>query len=340
MARENEETPVSDQILSIALRPQSLEGLVGQEKLSKAIKGYGKKPLAWMFVGPPGTGKTTISRIIALSYQGPEAEFGSPSKKLWKRRSDFDISEINASHFRGVEDIERIVRMSEYMSRPPTLQRVVILDEAQRMSAPAQNMLLQPFESGSGATVWMICTTDPQKIIPALRSRCVTFKLAPLRAQGVRELVEKVGKKIDLKARDAEKLSEELMAADVRSPRSIVQAIEKFRSNGGNAKEAAWVQVSDAEPVETMKICRAIASGKWSTAAPLLKALAPEDADGVLRAMMGYLRSVLFSGGAAAPAAAQTIERLARITFLSDYEKSAALAAILFEGARKFRSVK
>ena len=323
--------------LAIELRPQTLKELVGQEAVHRQIVQLGPKPIAWMFAGPPGVGKTTTARILALSYQDPDGKFGEPSKKLRKARNDYDIQEVNAAHFRGVEDIERLVDVSQYIPRPPTRRRVIILDEAQRMSAPAQNMLLQPFESGHAeTTVWMICTTDPGKIIKALQDRCTKIRLHPLRAADVRELASTAGAAAGLKPKRAKKLAEALLVADVTSPRLIVQAAERMAANGGDAEAAATGLGDELEGVDTLAICRAVADHKTKELAAMLKDLPADATDPVLRSVLGYLRAVILGGGPRLQrlAACDTVERLAGITYLDDHAKRAAMAAILMRGAK------
>lgn len=327
-----------EDILAVAERPRSLDAMVGLESLARSLRAYGSKPRAWMFVGPTGVGKTTLARILAVSLQCEHAPFGNPCTACLERRDagQFQIDEVNASKFRGVEDIEKLVNTSAYMPRPPTQRRVIILDEAQRMSAPAQNLLLKPFEDGPRSTAWIVCTTDPQKILPALRARPALFKVPSLRAEGVRELVKRTCKSVGCK-KGRKKLAECLLTAGVFSPRLVVQAVEQMVASG-DPEQAASQFGSDRQSSETLQICRATLEADWVRLKPLLKALNPEESDNAIRALMGYLRSVLLgqSSGNTTRSAAEGVQILAKVLFLPEQEKHAVFPGIVYDLCRRF----
>ena len=161
-----------------------MDGLIGQKKVVSAIRSQiksGRIPHAWMFTGITGAGKTTIARILAVALQcHHQKNFGSPCKDCWSARKDFAIYEVNASELNGVEDIGKIAANSRFAQMPPSTKRVYILDEAQMLSKNAQNLLLKFFEDASSTTVWIICTTERQKIIKTLQSRCMAYAMVPL----------------------------------------------------------------------------------------------------------------------------------------------------------------
>ena len=320
-----------EQSLAIALRPQTLETLVGRAKTAESIRKYGRKPLAWMFTGPAGTGKTTIARILALSYQCKDAPFGSPSKECRAKRNLFDIQEINASQFRGVEDVEQIVEMSQYFPRAPTVKRAIILDEAQRMSVPAQNMLLQPLESGPGTTVWFICTTDPEKIIRPLKARCTSFALRPLTAKGVLSLCLRAGKAVGADAAQLEKLADECVARDTRSPRDVVQAVERL-STGLAPEIAAMGQAGEGRAFDPLALCRAVVKKNRKLVDAKLKELNADSADSTARVALGFFKSVMLGDGSIQQraAASAVVERVASALYLDDHAKAAAIAVALW----------
>ena len=111
---------MSEQVLSLSARPQTLDELVGARNLVKMIRGHmtsGRVPAAWMFVGGSGAGKTTTARIVALSLQCTHQDiFGNPCADCQSHRSSFDITEINAAEASGVEETEQVIAGAFYNS--------------------------------------------------------------------------------------------------------------------------------------------------------------------------------------------------------------------------------
>src|SRR6185503_10000650 len=145
----------------------------------------GRMPRAWMFIGQSGSGKTTIARILATSLNCTHNEFGDPCSLCLKNSSKFQIHEINAGDISGVDDIREIAVGSQYAPISPTRRRVYILDEAQRISSAAQNLLLKYFEEAPRTTVWIVCTTEPDKILRTLRRRCMVYTMQAWRPTAV-----------------------------------------------------------------------------------------------------------------------------------------------------------
>ena len=143
-----------------------------------------------------------------------------------------------------------------------------------------------------------------------------------------------------MKAKAAQALAEALLEVDVRAPRLVAKAVERYVANGGDLKAACADLAEDAEAVETIQICRAVANGQWPKAARALKATGADQADAVLRAVMGYMRAVLLGGESGARPAAELIAELAGICYLGEVEKHAALAACLYRGCRRFADVR
>lgn len=169
-------------------RPDDFGTMIGNGPVVAAVqKILSKKdiPHAWMFTGHSGIGKTTIARIIA--------------KKLGATGSG--IFETNAADVRGIDGIREIIEKVQYRS-PGSPVSVFILDECHQLTKDAQNALLKALEDAPAHAYFILCTTDPQKVIDTIRTRCQEFKFAPL---GVDDLVEIVmtvseAEKIDLDA--------------------------------------------------------------------------------------------------------------------------------------------
>jgi len=274
-------------ILSLALRPRTLSGLYGQESMVKAIRNQMAKrpPQAWLFHGPSGSGKTTTAGIIAVSYQCSHMQiWGDPCEECWKRRGEFSIHEINASSVSGVAELEQVVEMSRFR---PTHdgKRIIILDEAQRISNAAQNMLLTPFENPPASTVWIICTTEPSKLLITLRRRCMTYQLKLLSFAGTENFLKR-------KAAQAKillplgPLLEQCNLLQVHAPAMLLMALEKYAA-GATAEEA--VAGTDESGIDSLRICKAVTSGDWKGVVDTLKEATPDSSRLIRASVSGWL---------------------------------------------------
>lgn len=315
--------------LNISLRPARFEDVIGHEKIVAAIRKQidsERVPVAWLFSGPPGVGKTTLARILARYIQGPTFS-GDP-----------DVRELNAADTNGVEDIRELARTAGFCPMQGTY-KVYILDEAQRLTEPAQNVLLKEFEKKS-STIWIICTTDPGKLIKPLRDRCLSFGLTGLDAKDRKHLIGRALLAVtsDKTVKFPADLETALEAVDVTSPREILLAVEKY-VGGIPATEA--VQNADAQP-EYFEIAKAVASGSWTKTAELLKKLKAAEVRGLRAVVASYLKSMLLN--ADTPERADPISEclvgLVQLNALEDGVAFAGTVASLYRCCRKLRGAK
>lgn len=169
-------------------RPKNFNSVVGQDKAVSTLKGMLKKdkirPVI-LFYGAYGTGKTTLARIYAkhiscLNYDRKNLKpcgkcsscisFGKGNDV----KNHISINEINCSDNTGVDDVRAIINNAK--QNPYGKYRIYILDEAHKLSSSAQNCFLKELEEPNERTIFLVCTTDPQSLIPTFRSRC-TIKL-------------------------------------------------------------------------------------------------------------------------------------------------------------------
>lgn len=274
--------------LTIAKRPTSFDAMVGQEEACAAIAKQCSKriPVAFMFSGEPGSGKTSLARIVALSIQ-KDGALGYPSKQEWQRFNEYSIIDHNAAELNGVDAMKDIARQASFAPQEGRY-RCIILDEAQRLTAQAQSVLLKPMEETTGHVVFFFCTTEPDKISKALRSRCFDVRLRPLNGDDIATLVKRA-----LKWAKSTKPAAPLVAAlnshGVTSARSVVMATEKYAAGMRSSNAVASVDA----PAVTIDICRAVANGDWARCAALLAKCQPSETQSIRIAVMGYLRAML-----------------------------------------------
>ena len=281
--------------LSLAARPRTLDQLVGQEKTVDRIRGHMKSDRivkAWLFSGEKGTGKTSISRILALAYQCEHQKvFGNPCKECRERKSEFPIYERNASNVTGIDAMRRLLDDAEYGILGEGKYKVYILDEVHQLSKDAQNALLKGLEDSPDTAVFILCSTRPQDIIETLRSRCVFYELRELGSDDIVVLVTRLLKfiKSDL---PADRLSDALDEKSIRSPRLIAQAVEKYAA-GALPEEAA--QVEGATTVDVKALGRCVIRGDWSGVATYLDKAKGTDLKPVRLSMIAYLKEILLN---------------------------------------------
>ena len=201
---------------------------------------------------------------------------------------------MNASETSGVKDIGAIAEAALYHPKPPSHYRVYILDELQRASRDAMQLLLKYFEDSPKTTVWIICTTEASKIIAPLRGRCLCYPLRGLQVGEIRKLVQKALLHLNLK-KSGEDLADALAESGATSPRFIVQAVEKFVA-GLPAKDSAYSS-EDTSP-DTLNFCRAVIKGNWREAKGTLQAISSEEALMLRASLAGYLRAVVLGDNA------------------------------------------
>ncbi len=238
--------------------------------------------------------------------------WGDPCDECWRRRSSYAIHEVNASDVTGVDEIRQVVEMSRYK---PTHhgKRVVILNEAQKLSNSSQNLLLDPFEKPADHLVWIICTTDPGKILDTLRKRCVKYQLRSLGITASEEFLRQTAAKAGI-VKPLEPLFEQCHLMQVAAPRDLLMALEKYAS-GTSASEA--VAGADESGIDSLRICRAVCQGKWNELKECMREATPEQSRLIRASMVGYLRAILIKdpGPAQQKRAADSLIELSTFPF-------------------------
>jgi len=163
-------------------RPQTFAEVVGQEAVVRTLVNaieQDKVRQAYLFAGPRGTGKTSLARILAKSLNCAHGPTPTPDGTCHAcvaiaNGTSLDVIEMDAASQRGIDDI-REIRERVVLQPVEGTYKVYILDEAHQLTDAAWNALLKLIEEPPPHLLFVFCTTELQKVLPTVRSRCQTF---------------------------------------------------------------------------------------------------------------------------------------------------------------------
>ena len=267
--------------LALKHRPKTLDEVVGNqdiiEILKNQLRGEGQ-PLsrAILLHGPTGCGKTTLGRIIAN-------ELGATGA---------DLKEIDSADFRGIDTIRDIRRQSGYKPLGSPC-RVWILDEVHRATGDAQSALLKALEDTPSHVYYILCTTDPQKLLPTIRGRCSQLQVRTLVDKEMKQLLRRV-----VKAEGetiTKEVYEQITQDSMGHPRNALQILSQVLAVEEGSRLAVAQKTAETQS-KTIELCRALLdSSPWKKISTILKGLKDEEPESIRRAVLGYCQAILLN---------------------------------------------
>ena len=233
---------MATQSLYRRFRPRKFSELYGQDHVVMALRNAvinGREGQAYLFSGPRGTGKTSTARILAKVLNCVAPVEGEPccecdSCKAVELGTSYDVLELDAASNNGVQEIRDIIEAAALTS--PGRHRVFILDEVHMLTRGAEAALLKTLEEPPAQVVFVLATTDPQKISETIRSRVQHLQFHLLPVDELEKYVRFVIKEAELTVDDD--AINMVLRQGAGSARDTLSALELVVSGGGEPEEA------------------------------------------------------------------------------------------------------
>jgi DNA polymerase III gamma/tau subunit len=269
--------------LAVKYRPITLEAVIGQGALVKALGRILQRPKpppkAYLLTGPSGTGKTTLSRILAARFAGGT--------------NQANIIEIDAATNSGAEAMRDIAAKAHYRAIGASPVKTIIVDEVHRLSSTAFDALLKPIEEPPEHIYWCLCTTRLDKVPETIKTRCVTFTLKPVDEVSIYELLEKVAKA------EGFSTSEEVLEAIAErcggSPRQALTDLElcAHAKSANEARALMQTALQQKGPVDLARLLIGRTKPTWGTVIRSLSAIENAEAESIRIVISNYVAAVL-----------------------------------------------
>ena len=235
-------------------RPKTFGEIVGQEHVVQTLRNAVISNLishAYLFSGPRGSGKTSMARLLAkavncLDFSGS----GEPCNKCsacieFNEGKTIDLIEIDAASNRGIEEI-RELKEGIAFSPVKLKYKVFIVDEAHQLTKEAANALLKTLEEPPSHAIFVLATTEPQKMISTIISRCQRFDFRKFTIQEILKRLDTVSKneKVAIQ-KDALELIALGASGSLRDAESLLDKVLTFSVSSGTTKGISAEQVRE-----------------------------------------------------------------------------------------------
>lgn len=266
-------------------RPKTLSDVIGQKEAIHTIQESirnNKLPHAITFIGNPGVGKTTLARILARDVL---------------KCGKLDYEEINCAIIDS--PIDKVKEIQQRLNSSPVTGpvRVYVLDEVQALSRAgfAQQGLLKVLEEPPSFVYFFLCTTDPTKVIKAIRSRCKEIVLKAIPDKDMTDLLSSIVKK-EKSPVTADTIAKivDIAQGGARDALKLLGSVISIKTED---EQLEAIQSSSYER-QSIELCRALLNPKsrWSDVAKILQGV-DEEPETMRRMVLGYMTSVMLKGG-------------------------------------------
>ncbi|HZV36176.1 MAG TPA: DNA polymerase III subunit gamma/tau [Verrucomicrobiae bacterium] len=293
---------MSYQVIARKYRPQRFSDVVGQEHVTQTLANaiaQNRIAHAYLFVGPRGTGKTTIARIFAKCLNctgGPKVDFSDDDPRcieITEGRS-IDVLEIDGASNNGVEQVRELRETVKYAPASSKF-KIYIIDEVHMLTTAAFNALLKTLEEPPAHVKFMFATTEPEKVLATILSRCQRFDLRRIPSALI---VKHLGEIAKLEKVKIEPAALEAIARGAEGGmRDAESTLDQLISFCGEKIEEADVlsMFGLTAQGQILELSRAILAGEAETALRVLNDLAKngKDLGRLVSDLLGHFRNLL-----------------------------------------------
>ena len=289
-------------------RPQTFAELVGQEAIAQTLTSailQERIAPAYLFTGPRGTGKTSSARIFAKSLNciSTVAPTPTPCGKCnvcqeIARGSTLDVIEIDAASNTGVDNIRDLIERAQF-SPVQCRYKVYVIDEVHMLSTQAFNALLKTLEEPPVRVVFVLATTDPQRVLPTIISRCQKFDFRRIPLDSMIAHLHKIAKLENINiASDAVQMIAQLAQGGLRDAESLLDQLSLF--SGQVTVEKVWDLVGAVPENDLMDLLQAIKNDNPTALIDMTRHLMDRGREPliVLQSLASFYRDLLIASSA------------------------------------------
>lgn len=286
-------------------RPQTFADLVGQDAIATTLTNAiqtSKIAPAYLFTGPRGTGKTSSARIMAKSLNCLKSNLPTPTPCGGcdvclgiTKGSALDVIEIDAASNTGVENVRDIIERSQF-APVQCRYKVYVVDECHMLSTAAFNALLKTLEEPPERVIFILATTDPQRVLPTIISRCQRFDFRRIPIEAMVTHLSAIASKENININsEALQLVAQNAQGGLRDAESLLDQLSLL--SGQVTIERVWDLVGACSELDLMQLLRAIAANKPETVLDCARAVMDRGREpiNILQNLAGFYRDLLIA---------------------------------------------